>query len=245
MKIRKIAVMGVLVGAMALGVGAVSAQRPGGDRPGERPQRPGRDMIVLQILAEQTGLEPRELMMQLRDGATLADLITANGGDVDAVVAEAVAQLTEQINTAVSDERLTQEQADQLLANLEANVTAIVNGEMPLSLGEGFGGREGRGEQRQALMDSITEATGLTAQELLAQLREGKTLAEILTENGADVTAFIDQVIAEAETHLDEAVAAGRLTEEEKAERLEMLRQQLEERINNPMPLPAANGSDI
>lgn len=245
MNIKKIVVAGLIMGTMVVGAGAASAQQPGVDPSQGGPRLRERDRIVMEIMAAQTGLDVREMIAQLRDGATLSELITANGGDVDAAIAEVVAQVTEQINTAVSESRLTQEQADELIANLEQNITDLVNGALlpeegrPGGRGEHGRGRQG-GEER-ALFGAIAEATGLPQDEVMAQLREGKTIAEILTENGTDVTAFVDQAMVEIETRLNEAVAAGRLTEAELAERLATMRERLEERLNNPLPRPGAN----
>jgi 3-hydroxyacyl-CoA dehydrogenase len=60
-----------------------------------------------------------EIGSQIGEGATLAEVVTNNGGDVDEVIAAAVAAATEQANQAVANGRITQEQADELLARLE------------------------------------------------------------------------------------------------------------------------------
>ncbi|HRF96449.1 MAG TPA: hypothetical protein PLZ51_14685, partial [Aggregatilineales bacterium] len=76
---------------LSLMVGAVSAQggggrgQGGGRGGGDRPNGDGLRDIV-QVVVDATGLDPQDLMQQLRDGATLADIITANGGDVNTVI---------------------------------------------------------------------------------------------------------------------------------------------------------------
>ena len=83
----------------------------------------------LGTVAEVLGLEVDELRDQLRDGATIADVA---GDDVDAVIDALVAEKTDRIAQAVEDGRLTQEEADEKLAEVEDRVTDKVNGTPPL-----------------------------------------------------------------------------------------------------------------
>lgn len=98
--------------------------------------------------------------------------------------------------------------------------------------GRGFGGSE------------ILEATGLTREELREALQNGATLAEILTANGVDVEAFITEQLANIEDRLDEAVAEGRITAEEAAERLESAEERIRERLNGTFERPNKNNND-
>ena len=85
--------------------------------------------ILVQATADAAGFRPPQIVAQLAQGKTLSDIITANGGSVDTVVNNAVATATEQINTAVSDNRLTQVQADELISALPTLFTEAVNGD--------------------------------------------------------------------------------------------------------------------
>ena len=79
----------------------------------------------LGTVAEVLGLEVDELRDQLSDGATIADVA---GDDLDAVIDALVADKTDRIAQAVEDGRLTQEEADEKLAEVEDRVTDKVNG---------------------------------------------------------------------------------------------------------------------
>ncbi|MDX1991562.1 MAG: hypothetical protein SF029_04200 [bacterium] len=236
MNTKKVGIVVLLIVALAIFAGVVGAQQPGGE-PGGRGEgrRGGRggERILLTVVAEQTGLTAQEIITQVRDGATLAEVITANGGDVEAVTAAVVEALTTEINEAVAAGRITQAQADERLATLEADVTAALNGERD-DFGRGPGGRGWRGVER-GILNLAAEQTGLTREEIVTQLRGGATLATILTENGVEVDAFVDAVIEQAEAQLAEAVTAGRITQEQADERLAALREGLEERINTPL----------
>lgn len=229
MNAKKLLVGVLLVGA--IGVGAVGAQgHPGNPNQPGNPGRPGgfggrgdRGHIIgdlRSVVIEATGLEPAELREQLREGGTLADAITANGGDVAAVTAQVMEKLTAQVNEAVTNGRITQERADDVLANLETRVTETLNGETPVrglrdrSPAPEPRGLRGVGDQN-VLVDAVIEATGLTRGAVIGQMIDGATLAEIVTDNGGDVDAVIAAALASAAERVNEAVTNGRITQEQ------------------------------
>ncbi len=100
---------------------------------------------IATAVSEVTGLELADLLQQVRDGAVLADLITENDGDVDAVISTVVDSVTTAINERVADEQITQEQADALLENLEETVSEWMTGEYQFNNQGQRGGRGNRG----------------------------------------------------------------------------------------------------
>lgn len=80
---------------------------------------------------------------------------------------------------------------------------------------------------------AAAEAIGIEPRELAASLRDGSTIAEVATEHGVEVQAVIDAMVAEAKQRLDEAVADGRITAEEAAERLAKLTERITEGVND------------
>jgi hypothetical protein len=73
------------------------------------------------------GMTMAELHTALRSGKSLAEIATDKGKTVDGLVAALVADAKERLADAVADEKLTQAQADKLLAGLTERVTAMVN----------------------------------------------------------------------------------------------------------------------
>lgn len=208
---RKVVGIIILGGVLlAAGVGAASAQE------GSAPLRLGQ--AVIELAVEQTGMEAPDLLAQLREGDTLANLITANGGDVDAFIADVTRTLGEGINSAVENGRITQAQADRILSNLEERVTQAVQGEGPLlDRARQWRQRGGVGPVERQVIQLAAEQTGLEPQAIIEQIREGQSLADVLTANGVEPEAFIDSVIAEAQERFDS--------------RMETFREQLSERI--------------
>ena len=101
----------------------------------------------LSAAATALGMTEDELRTALEtDGTTLADVAGEQGVEVDALVDALVTAQQERIAVAVEDGRITQEQADERLADLEERVTERVNSEAPVG-GPGHGARGGPGER--------------------------------------------------------------------------------------------------
>jgi 3-hydroxyacyl-CoA dehydrogenase len=200
---------------------------------GERPPRERARLALaghlMDAVSEATGLDNATILPQAREGSTLAQIVEANGGNVDAVIDAAVASATQEINTLVSENKLTQERADALIGTLETTYTNMVNNSLPQRPGRGqpLARIVGRG-----VLQLAAEQTGLEVRAIAEQIRGGSSLADILTTNGVDVNTFIDDVVAQADTKLDEAVQNGRVTQEQADERIAQLRERLTERIH-------------
>ena len=110
----------------------------------------------LSTAATALGMTEDELRTALEtDGTTLADVAGDQGVEVDALVDALVTAQQERIADAVEDGRLTQEQADERLADLEERVTERVNSEAPVGgpghgHHGGWGGRHGGGADDEA-----------------------------------------------------------------------------------------------
>jgi hypothetical protein len=233
-------------------VGAAAAQQgPGGGGPGGdgRGGRHGFGMLreALAIISEETGLTELEIVQQVRDGATLAEIITANGGDVQAVTDAIIAVVTEQVNEAVANGRITQERADEILANLPTMVESALNGEFAADFGGRGGPRGDRGERGLgrggiAVIRLAAELTGLDVQDIRAQLDDGATLEEVLTSNGVEVEVFVAEAVERMEARLGVLVADDRITQAEADELLTTFETELRERIVQPLTEEAPAG---
>jgi len=82
----------------------------------------------------------------------------------------------------------------------------------------------------------LTDLLGLDPQELMTQLRDGKTLAEIATEQNVDPQAVIDALVAEATTRLDQAVTDGRIDQAEADQKLADATTRITDMVNNGRP---------
>jgi len=211
-----------------------------GDFPRSNNPTPIRNMarMLMSTITDETGMDAPSVLQAVRDGSTLAEVITSNGGSIDSVIASAVATVTERINEGVSNGSLTQEQADNILESIEQTVTDILNGDFERPIRDGQNDRlRDRDGRRPVLgvLRQIAEETGLTVQDIFPLLRDGATPADILTDNGVDVGAFVDSLLVTAEGRLATGVESGRITQEQADERLDTIRTTLTERLNNPL----------
>lgn len=132
------------------------------------------------------------------------------------------AKLTEALAPLVSDGTLTQAQADKVVETL--------NAAGPLGGGHGRGGRGGPG------LEAAATALGLTADELRTELQDGSTVAEVASEKGVDLTTVTDAMLAEKKERLAEAVASGKITQEDADERLANAPERITAHVNGEIP---------
>lgn len=120
----------------------------------------------------------------------------------------------DQLAEAVKSGRLTQQQADRIKQRLAS------------SDGLPFGGFGHHGPHRgvqRAGVESAASYLGLSKQ----QLRSGKSLAEITSARGKSVDGLKAAIVAGEQQQLDQAVAKGRLTAQQRAKILKELDQRV------------------
>jgi hypothetical protein len=94
----------------------------------------------LDAAATYLGLSEAELHQQLESGKTLAEIATDQGKTVDGLEQALVDAAKKDIAAAVDDGRLTQAQADEIIAELPDRMDDLVNGTLPpRGPGRGFG----------------------------------------------------------------------------------------------------------
>jgi hypothetical protein len=137
LKLGTIAALAAVVGALVVSATAF-AQGPAGNPPGGagvgyglggRGSRRGGmwggpDGSLVAVAAEVLGLDRTALVAELNAGQTIADVAKAEGVALDKIVDAFVAPGAEALAQAVADGRITQAQADTMLATMKANVTA-------------------------------------------------------------------------------------------------------------------------
>ena len=150
------------------------------------------------IVQEATGMAPEALRAALLEGSTLGELISANGGAVDAVIADLVAQAADANNA----------RAAAQIESLEESIKAT----MSESQGRRFPWWRRRNPVRERfgawnMDDTIAAATGLDQRDLNKALLGGSTLAELIEANAGDVAAVISTLVGQATDGINAAVA--------------------------------------
>jgi lambda repressor-like predicted transcriptional regulator len=187
-------------------------------------------------VADILGVEADVIADELEAGATLAEVAEANGSSGAALVDALVANLDERLADAVADEKLTQERADEILANTEEKITELVNStqeEIQAAREERMAERQaereaGRAERRQTLSDVI----GIPFEDIQAALQAGETtLADIAADVGVDLDTLVSGLVAPVAEDLQAKVADGTLTQDEADERLAKITERITERV--------------
>lgn len=80
----------------------------------------------LHLAAKYLGMTPKEIRTARQDGQSFAQIATSKGKSVDGLVAAIVAPAKARAAKAVSNGRLTQQRADELLARLTERAQALV-----------------------------------------------------------------------------------------------------------------------
>ncbi|HYI14749.1 MAG TPA: hypothetical protein VEX37_05130 [Thermomicrobiales bacterium] len=94
--------------------------------------------IAVSTIASELGMTTEELRDELTSGSTLSDVITEHGSTVEEIVTALVAEAETELDEAVANGGLTQEQADRMLSNLPERLTQMIEGGLPEDCERGF-----------------------------------------------------------------------------------------------------------
>jgi hypothetical protein len=122
----KVGALILVVVLLVVGAIAAYAQGPRGGQAGG----PGNSLVA--VAAEVIGIEQTELVAELQNGLTIAEVAAAHDVAVEDITEAFVAQRADWLASAVEAGRLTQEQADLMLSNMEAHVTLMLSQPLPL-----------------------------------------------------------------------------------------------------------------
>ena len=188
---------------LVAGLGAAGAIAASGMfSPGEESK------AVIDDAASQLGVEPSELSDALKQA------------------------LKNRVDEALDDGRLTQEQADELKARIDADDYPLLFGRAGHHRLGGFG-RHGHFE----LLAAAASFLGMTESELREELRD-KTLADIAKDQGKTAPGLVQHLVATQTKRIDEAVAEGRLSEEQAADLKADLTERMEALVDGELRRP-------
>jgi hypothetical protein len=144
----------------------------------------------------------------------VAGILGISVEDYDAAVEQAQDQVVDQ---AVTEGWLTGDQAEMLRWRMDQAPHAGMWG-MGRDFGRGGPSMLGRGTNQ---LSFVAEALDMSLTDLLTALQEGKSIAGIAGEQGVEPQSIVDAYLAEIQADLDEAVAEGRITQNQADYQLE------------------------
>ena len=173
---------------------------------------------VLEAGAKALNLSTDDLLEKLKDGkTTIADVAEEQNVDVQTVI-------------------------DAMAAVAKADITDMVNNPLPTPpdfpeglKGPGFGFGH-HGGFRVNKLDAAAKALGITADELMTDLRNGQSIADVAKAKNVDVNKVVDALVAEAQSKLDAAVKDGDLTQDEANKLKSDLKDHITDLVNNAGP---------
>lgn len=185
----------------------------------------GKVRQVIQVVADTLGMEAQDVVALLKEGKTLAQIITDNEGDVDAIVDTLVDRLRERLQEKVDSGDVTQEQMDRRMAQAEERINAMLNGERPAGMHGNKGGArsfDGRfGERARSANRGFASQGGDFQNRFWG---DSALAGDSTLESGR----FADQTANRTEnrqTRLQNAVDSGRITQEQMNQRLDQLQE--------------------
>ncbi len=141
------------------------------------------------------------------------------------------AALMDRLDAAVKAGRITQAQANRIKQRLESGAP-IPFPIGPRRFGPGFGMRAaGPGGTFSAAATYL----GIGEAQLLGDLRQGQTLAQIARARGKSVSGLEHAMTAAVKARLDRAVAAGRISKTQENALLNRLSARIGRRVNRPL----------
>ncbi len=163
------------------------------------------------LAAEAAGMDDDALWDALMNGSSIAELITANGGDPAALVERIAADETAWINSLVEAGEITEEEAADWTVDLTADIQEFVD-DSSWALWEGIDWFTVAAETIGVDEDALWEADSIAA---IAQAQDIRP------------QTVIDAIAAAETAWINELTAAGELTEEEAADWISFLNEDI------------------
>ncbi len=158
--------------------------------------------------ADVSGIKPKDVLAGLRDGKSLVEIAQAHGKTADDVVNAARDKLQQQLKQAVAKGRLTQERADAALAMFNQTAPQVVASK---DLGQKI--KQAIAKQHPVgagLVKATADVTGMQPKDVIAELRAGKSLAQIAQEHGKTADDILAKARELGQQRLDQALARAK-----------------------------------
>jgi hypothetical protein len=152
----------------------------------------------LPAVADALGMTRAELLAELSAGRSVAEIAADRNVALDELIDTLLEKVRARLDNAVANGKLSQEEADALLTVARGRLERALSRSRP-----------------PTLIAVAADELGLTQEELVAELKAGQTLRELITAKGGSPESVVDAFVAGQAARLADAVAEGRLTQAE------------------------------
>lgn len=142
---------------------------------------------ALNTVAQLLQITPQELLQDLRQGQTIAQVAQSKGVSEQQVIDAIVKDMSAAIDKRVQDGKLTQDQADKIKAGLADKAKKMVEHQGPWK-------KEGH-PFRGGFLKDIASILGMSQQDLLNELKSGKSIAQVAQSKGVSESQLVDQLL--------------------------------------------------
>lgn len=220
--------LGLLITGMLVG-GVVTSVSAYGQNPPVCPTEP----IPQDIL----GMTAAEVRDEIQSGKTMEKIFAEKGLDYETYLEQWLADHEACLEEAVAEGTLTEDQAkllqERLADRVEDGLFFFQNQGFAESMRSYMRFRaEKIWEGGNGLVGEILEKLDITLDELKARITGGDTLEEIATEAGIDLDVMHEEFIQKQLENVEQALADGKITEEQ----ADRIRERLNNQLENPIP---------
>jgi polyhydroxyalkanoate synthesis regulator phasin len=236
MKLLGLGLSGLLaVGVVGAAVAEGPVSLPGIGSHGHR--HPILAATIMDIV-KQSGLDPSVFKEGALAGQSINDILTTNGVDPAAVEAAVLGDIQARLDQAVTNGKMTQEEADAAYAKAQEKLPELMaHAPDPAKVQDRQDHRQSLREAAgRSLLTSAASSIGIDVEDLMTELRDGQTIAQVATAHGTDPQTIINDAVAAAEAKIDQAVTDGKLSAEQAATIKSNLAERIAKLVNEGRP---------
>lgn len=194
----------------------------------------GAAVVTVAALGAAGGVAATKVFSSADDSKAVIDDAAEQLGVEPSALSDALKQaLQNRIDEAVESGRLTEEQAERLQERLDSSAVPLFFG-LGGPRGHGFGWKHRGAIWQLGALDAAASYLGLTEAELRHALRDS-TLAEIAEEQGKSRAGLVDALVAAKAERIQEALADGKLSEEQAARLKDGLQERVEALVDGEL----------
>ncbi|EGW40663.1 hypothetical protein DOT_1410 [Desulfosporosinus sp. OT] len=169
---------------------------------------------VMNILAQDlNNISTETLITDLNAGKSINDIATAQGVDKAKLAQDVQDALTANIEQAVQSGKLTEEQATTMKSKVTEQVQNLLSRTQQAKVNRGAE----FGASMSSVMNVVAQDLNISTETLMSDLKAGKSINDIATAQDVDKTKLAQDVQAALAANIDQAVQAGKITEEQAA----------------------------